>query len=137
MKLINNKLISIIKPFLIYVIIAIMYSLLFLYFADTFCCEDISLDELKQSLELAIDKYKDSQYSYEYWKNRIGQEEYYALVDSDEEEMADWIETCKERANNGLAKAKEDLSSVRTIEEHIKEKDSNFKSCLNKQNIED
>lgn len=121
-------------PFLL----SLVFILVFKSIDSVFLCDgqSISIEEMKESLGSEINKYKDSNFLSEHWKDRAAKEEYYALVDSDEEEMSEWIETCKKRADNNLKQAKEILSKIRCIEETIREKDPNFKSPLVIQNIE-
>ena len=94
-------------------------------------CDGQSIEEMKETLDLLINKYKESNFYYEYWKDRTGKEEYYALVDSDEEEMSEFIEDCRKKAKEKFKEAKETLNKIRDIEENIREKDP--KSTLNKQ----
>jgi len=60
----NNKILGTISPLLKYIIITILYFLLFIYFADIFYCDNISLDELKVDLGIELDRYYKALYDY-------------------------------------------------------------------------
>ena len=50
-------------------------------------CDGQSIEEMKETLDLLINKYKESNFYYEYWKDR-----------TDEEEMSEFIEDCRKKA---------------------------------------
>ncbi len=133
--LITRLLFSPLFPYLPF-LFSLVFFLVFKSFDSVYLCDSQSIEEMKESLGSEINKYKDSNFYHEYWKDRAATEELNSIIDSDEEEMSEWIDTCKERADSHLRAAKETLNKVRSIEETIREKYPNFKSSLGKQALE-
>src|SRR5580698_10464005 len=64
---------SIFKPMLLYLIIALVYLIILACLSDAFLCDGESLEELKNQLTSYIQEYNESNQEYEYYKNLLEQ----------------------------------------------------------------
>jgi len=118
---------SIFKPMLLYLILALVYLIMLSCLSDTLLCDGDSLEELKNQLTSYIKEYYEYNQEYEHYRNLLEQAENRPEKDNGIER---YLSIKKNSKAIDIACS---LAKVRVLETSIKNKDSSFKSSIIKQ----